>query len=160
MSLPTAIYRGLFAKVASAHNWDPRLLEAQVMVESSGNTKAMKTELQIQDASRGLMQVLYKTAHSLGLPDGHADDLFDPYVGVEYGLRALVDIAKWSHFSPEWAQGKWKLVSLPLPTNLRIVLARYNGGAHGNPREDGTLRNESYVERIELFFEAVTKETA
>lgn len=160
MSLPTAIFRAAFKKAAGAHLWDPRLLEAQALQESSGKTTAFRYEPAHGDGSFGLLQVMGNTARKLGLPPGQAEaSLCDPYIGLEFGCRALVDIVKWVGCADLWAQRRFVSVSLPLDPKLRAVLARYNGGGKDNPADDGSLRNEDYVRKVELYFESVVGET-
>lgn len=161
MSLPTAILRAAIKKVAAEYHWDWRVLEAHVMVESTGRPMAFRYEPAKQDGSFGLLQVMGNTARNLGLPQGTAEaSLCDPYVGLDYGMKALKDIVRWRKAEDLWAQGAFKSVNVPFPPKLREVLAVFNGGGVGNPREDGTLRNESYVQRVETFFQAVVQETA
>lgn len=161
MSLPTAIYRSAIAKAADKYLWDARLLEAQILVESSGKTTAFKYEPGHADGSFGLLQVLGNTARKLGLPPGQAEaSLCDPYIGLDFGLRTLRDIVRWVGCDVEWAQGQFKNVTQPLPPHLRTVLARYNGGGVGNPDTDGSLRNEAYVQKVEDYFKQVLQDTA
>jgi len=158
VSLPTAAFRDSFDKVGGQFLWDPRLLEAQAMVESSGLPRAFRYEPAKQDASFGLMQVLGTTARRLGLPSTQAEaSLCDAAVGIEYGMKALMDIVHWvgGECAQDRAGGAYKTLSLPLPAHVRTVLARYNGGGVGNPGADGSLRNEDYVKRVETHFAAV-----
>ena len=70
-----------FDKAATSFNIPVALLKAIAAKESSFNPKAYKSEPKIKDASRGLMQVLYRTATGLGFK-GKADDLFDPKTSI------------------------------------------------------------------------------
>lgn len=161
MAFPTAKYRPLFEKYGKTYRFDPRLLEAQALVESSGHAEAFRYEIALHDASFGLMQVLGRTARKLGLPENECEaSLCDPAIGILYGVKALVDICAWvgSSTDMERASGAYAHVSVPLPKNLRTVLARYNGGGKNNPDESGLLRNEDYVLRIEAHFEGVVKD--
>lgn len=162
MSLATAIYRPLFLKYAKAYRFDPRALEAQAMVESSGKATAFRYEAHKRDASYGLMQVLEATARKVGLPPSEmAASLCDAETGILYGCKAMTDICNWVGAECEMQRygGQYERMPAPFPKLYRIVLARFNGGGHLNPAPDGSLRNIQYVERVETFFHAVCQET-
>lgn len=59
-------------------------------VESQFNPKAYRAEPAINDASRGLMQILLGTARGVGFT-GKPDDLYDPATNVRYGSIFLRD---------------------------------------------------------------------
>lgn len=62
-----------------------------VMAAESGfNERAYRNEPHINDASRGLMQLLYRTARALGHA-GSAEDLYDPAVNIALGTQYLAD---------------------------------------------------------------------
>lgn len=68
-------------------------IKAFIGTESSFNPNAVRQEPTIADASRGLMQMLERTARGLGL-EGPIDQLFDPAVSIFYGtklMRELID---------------------------------------------------------------------
>lgn len=161
MSLPTAKYRTIFEKWGGSVLIDPRLIEAIAMTESSGQTDAVREEPQIDDASRGLMQVLERTAKNLGLT-GSADQLFEPNVGVEYGVKTLVqNLDAFNKSKQQRVNGTYAVLTEPLPREVRVALARYNGGSKKNPSPvDGSLRNEPYVKKVEKWFRAVVLDTA
>lgn len=66
-------------------------IKAIIGTESSFNPNAYRAEPQINDASRGLMQVLEKTARGLGYA-GPVEDLFNPAVSIDLGTRLLKDL--------------------------------------------------------------------
>lgn len=90
------------------------LIKAIIAKESSFNSQAYKSEPQIKDASRGLMQVLYRTAVSLGYK-GMADDLFEPSTNIMYGTRLLADNIQRS-------------VKANIPNPIANAVAAYNAG--------------------------------
>ena len=157
MSLPSAQYRTIYAKLSGERFLDPRLVEAVVMTESSGLTDAVREEPQIGDRSRGLMQVLERTARGLGFPEHESmDRLFEPSVGVLYGVKLLAQNLDSINKGPKArTDGTYAVLTLPFPREIRIALARYNGGWRGNPQADGTLRNEAYVAKVERWFRRV-----
>lgn len=157
MALKSGDYRAIYAKHAGARLLDPRLIEAVVMTESSGRTDAIREEPQIGDRSRGLMQVLERTAKALSFPAGESfDRLFDPDVGVLYGVKVLTqNLDSANKGTKARTDGTYAVLTTPFPREIRIALARYNGGGRGNPGADGTLRNESYVQKVEGWFRKV-----
>ena len=73
------------------------LIKGIIAKESGFNPKAYKAEPHIGDASRGLMQVLNRTAKALGFV-GHVDELYDrtivkPTVALANSLWKKVDVA-------------------------------------------------------------------
>ena len=124
---------------AASREWriPPWLVKAVIATESSFNPAAHKDEpnLDPPDASRGLMQVLLKTARGLGYQGqpGHPRDLsglYSPQLSIQLGtklLRELVD-----RFPNEQWDG---------------IYAAYNAG---RPRrdEDGEFLNDEAVTRF------------
>jgi len=78
-----------------------------------------------------------------------AESLYDPETNIIYEsrlIRALLDQV--------WKQGLpniWEDISA-----YDFCFARYNGGSVGNPRDDGTLRNQSYVDKVWRAYDEVT----
>jgi soluble lytic murein transglycosylase-like protein len=74
----------------SAMKWNvpPDWIQAVILTESSGNPNAYRAEPAINDASYGLMQLLYSTAQSLGYT-GSPDGLYDPGVNIDLGTKLL-----------------------------------------------------------------------
>jgi len=75
-------YGPAIVKVSRMHNIDPRLIFATIMIESGGNTYAIRSEPSIGDASYGLGQILYGTARGLGYT-GTPENLYDPVTNIE-----------------------------------------------------------------------------
>lgn len=67
------------------------LVRAVIGAESGFNPKAYRAEPAIGDASRGLMQLLLKTARGLGY-QGTADGLYDPATNIDLGVRFLSEL--------------------------------------------------------------------
>src|SRR5436190_17055569 len=63
-------------------------IRAVIDVESGWNATAYRFEAKINDASYGLMQLLYRTAQGLGFT-GQPEDLYDPAVNIDLGARLL-----------------------------------------------------------------------
>jgi soluble lytic murein transglycosylase-like protein len=71
--------------------FDPALVMGVMQAESSFNPRAYRAEPQINDASYGLMQVLYSTAKDRGF-SGAPEGLYDPATNIALGMAQL----KWS----------------------------------------------------------------
>ncbi len=75
-------YGYLIRLSAEKYDLDPNLIFATIMVESCGNTYAIRQEPRIHDASYGLGQLLYGTARGIGYR-GTPEGLFDPAVNID-----------------------------------------------------------------------------
>jgi soluble lytic murein transglycosylase-like protein len=110
-------------KVAARHNVSPDLVAAVIEAESEFNPRAVSRR-----GARGLMQLMPKTAKTLGV-----DDPFDPRENIEAGvrhLRALMD---------------------RFGDNLPLVLAAYNAGEVAVIKHRGVppyRETRAYVKRI------------
>ena len=130
------------------------LINALIMVESSGNPYAMRyedhyrwlynvdqivgsmglhrdTEVQAQKTSWGLLQVMGAVARELGCKKRFLTYLLDPKIGIEYGCMHLKNLYN--------RHGSWE----------RAVSA-YNFG-HVSYAENGKFRNQRYVDRVMEF---------
>jgi soluble lytic murein transglycosylase-like protein len=81
-NLVWARYGYLIRSTAAEYDLDPNLIFATIMVESGGNTYAVRQEPRIHDASYGLGQLLYGTARGIGYR-GTPEGLFDPAVNID-----------------------------------------------------------------------------
>lgn len=75
-------YGTLIREAAAKYNLDPNLIFATIMIESGGNTRAIRHEPRINDASYGLGQILYGTARGIGYR-GTPEGLFDPATNID-----------------------------------------------------------------------------
>jgi hypothetical protein len=115
-----------------AANVDPLLIKAIIAQESGFNPQAQRAEPRLNDASRGLMQILYATARGLGY-SGSPDGLFDPDTNLTYGTAYL---------SQQLMRYGGDMLS---------AAAGYNAGtARKNP--DGTFVNQAYVDGVERYY--------
>jgi soluble lytic murein transglycosylase-like protein len=69
------------------------IVKAIIGAESAYNPRAYRAEVKINDASRGLMQVLYRTAKGVGYT-GSAEGLFDPATSIHVGVKYLSDLVR------------------------------------------------------------------
>lgn len=72
------------------------LIKAVIMTESSFQPNAYRAEPAIKDGSYGLMQLLFRTAVSLGFPNDPAQHarLFDPPTNIDLGVKLLSQLQK------------------------------------------------------------------
>jgi len=66
------------------------VIKAVIAQESGFNPTAYRAEPKIGDASRGLMQVLERTARGLGMT-GSTEQLFNPPINIDLGARLLAE---------------------------------------------------------------------
>ena len=85
----------------------PVLIKAVIGTESSFNPSAFREEKtasgEIWDTSYGLMQLLFRTAVSLGFPDDRSRymELMDPAVNIHYGTILLKQLIARYGFNPK-----------------------------------------------------------
>lgn len=81
-------YDGIIRPMAAQQAVPVALVKAVIAHESRFVPTAIRGEPQLNDASRGLMQLLLATARELGF-NGEADALFNPGVNIPLGVRYL-----------------------------------------------------------------------
>lgn len=79
-------YGHLIKSAAERYDLDPNLIFATIMIESGGNTYAIRHEPRLNDASYGLGQILYSTARGIGYT-GTPTGLYDPAVNIDLIAR-------------------------------------------------------------------------
>jgi soluble lytic murein transglycosylase-like protein len=84
-------YDYLFSQYAEGFDIPFAWLKGIAQAESSLNPRAYRYEAKINDASYGLMQILYGTAKGLGY-DGPAEGLYDPDTNVALGAQLISDL--------------------------------------------------------------------
>jgi soluble lytic murein transglycosylase-like protein len=121
------------ATAAARHGVPVVLIKAVIGQESGFDPNAYRAEPQINDASRGLMQVLLSTARGLGFT-GDPQGLYDPATNVDLGAKLLKQ-------------------NLDRGGSVDSALSAYNGGfrpslGFGVPLANGQYRNQSYVDGV------------
>ena len=81
-------YDEIISRAAERYSVPFEWLKAIIGTESSFNPRAYRAEPSINDASYGLMQLLVRTARSLGF-DGTTEELFDPEVNIMLGAKLI-----------------------------------------------------------------------
>ena len=84
-------YDALIAAAAERYNVPFSWVKAVAGAESNFDPWAMRLEPKINDASRGLMQVLMRTARALGY-QGDEQGLFDPATNIDLGAKLLGEL--------------------------------------------------------------------
>ena len=107
---------------------------AVVEIESAFDPEAYRYEAHINDASIGLMQVLYSTARDRGLVGGPAE-LFEPLSNIRYGMGQMF----WTY---EYLTGRLNR----LPTDFEWIGA-YNIGVGAMFRGTAQDSAKAYVNR-------------
>ena len=79
-------YGHVIKRSARKYDISKELIFSTIMIESGGNTYAIRHEPSIGDASYGLGQLLYGTAVGIGF-EGSPQDLYDPEVNIELIAR-------------------------------------------------------------------------
>lgn len=83
-----------FIRNAAANYTVPETwIRAVIETESSWNPTAYRAEPKINDASYGLMQLLYRTARGLGYV-GTTDGLYDPEININLGTKLLGELRR------------------------------------------------------------------
>lgn len=122
-------YDALISRAAGLYAVPAGIIKAVIATESSFRPWALREEPRIGDRSRGLMQILEKTARGLGF-QGDLELLCDPEVNIMLGTKLLAQLYR--RFGPSWAD----------------ALAAYNGGT---PRKvNGRLVPilQTYVDKV------------
>ncbi len=114
------------------------LIKAVIAKESSFKSDAIRQEPRIHDASRGLMQVLERTAKALGYK-GKPEELLIPAVSINYGTKLLKQNLKISK------------------DNVKNAVSAYNAGfsrkrkGDGKRDKNGRLINQDYVDDVYVY---------
>lgn len=145
---------------ALKYGLDPRLVEAQVVVESAGHADAFRVEMAFFEsymkgkpewaytldnprpyaASYGLMQCLYAVAVELGFhPLEPPEHLFVPATNLEFGCRKLAELVAWANGPAFTGDASMR---------LHAALAAFNGGKRGNAPDEFPDRNARYADAI------------
>lgn len=85
------MFDSFVSKYAAIYSVPEAWIQAVIQTESSGNPNAYRAEPRINDASYGLMQLLFGTAKKLGYT-GEPNGLFDPDTNIRLGAKLLADL--------------------------------------------------------------------
>ncbi len=131
-------YNDIIDKNAVVHGVPAALIKALIAKESSFNPNAKKYEAHLNDSSWGLMQILFRSAQTLGYT-GKPEGLTDPKINIYYGTYHLANNLK-------IAGGK-----------IDVAVAAYNAGWSKVRKGDaprnaqGQFINQSYVDDVSVY---------
>ena len=147
----------IFTNMAKKYKLPKLLLKAVAQVESALDPNAYRFEPKywvrymkddpiwrgkdpkIVSASYGLMQILVKTSWDMGFR-GKPEDLYDPLTNINLGAKLLK--ANIEMVTDRKIHIKHQLFP------VLVAICWYNGGSRGNPDHDGSLRNQSYADKV------------
>jgi hypothetical protein len=122
-------YHSLIVKTACRYKVEPAIIKAIIMAESGFDPKAVS-----KVGARGLMQLMPRTARSLGV-----EDIFKPAHNIDAGVRYF-------KYLLDKYDGK-----------IRLALAAYNAGSN-NVRKYGGVppfkATEFYINKVLKYYEA------
>jgi soluble lytic murein transglycosylase-like protein len=127
------------------------LIKGMVEVESAFNPKAFRREVAINDASRGLMQLLFRTAKMIE-PNLSPDDLFDPSLNIRIGAEYLRrQIARYGgkrwHGVSAYNAGTARIATAP--TTICLARDQVTGRCiHQWTAQPGDFLNQPYVDKV------------
>lgn len=149
--------------LASGARWNVPvpLLKALTAVESEFSPRAIRQEPQLKpvnipgleqggDASRGLMQLLYRTAWALGY-HGAADGLYDPKTNIDLGAKYFGDLLAAA------VNNGYGIGAAVSSYNAGGSADRYGDGKRSTSRKDGRVSeggelapfvNQAYVNKV------------
>lgn len=142
-------YNGIISDISAQYRVPVALIKAIIGQESGFSERAYRDEPQIQDGSRGLMQILLGTARTLGYT-GQPDGLYDPTTNITLGTRFLADLLN------NAASHGWNIDSAVSSYNAGNSADRPGDGKRSTSRKDGTTNgaqlapfvNQSYVNTV------------
>jgi len=122
------LYHMFIIQTASHHQIDPALIKAIIMAESGYNTKAVSKK-----GAKGLMQLMPKTAQSLGV-----EDIFNPHQNIAGGVQYFKQMV--NRFNGD----------------VKLALAAYNAGSRNVRNYNGVppfKATHSYIKKVFKYYQ-------
>jgi len=118
------------------------LVKGMIALESGFNPKAYRYEKHIDDASRGLMQILLRTARAVGFK-GEKEALFKPHTNIFYGVKHLKNL--YSRYK-DWPKA---IVSYNMGSPVTAAKqTAYQAKLYGKAKPSWTFANEPYLTKV------------
>jgi len=132
--VPLAVLKGFFA------------------LESQFDAKSYRAEPQINDASYGIAQTLYKTAQGVGYK-GTPEGLFDPYTSAKYGARFIAQLHKKYPNDLDVIAAYNAGYPRPITKTTQFIadLFKYPIAYKTNPPAGWVYANQCYVDRVAAY---------
>jgi soluble lytic murein transglycosylase-like protein len=139
---------------ATAYGLPRALFKGLVTVESGWNPNAVRQEVAIGDASRGLTQVLLATARGEGFT-GTVADLFDPAtnlgIGASYLARQYRRTGAWDAALAAYNGGPGAGVPVTVPTVVILARDQQTGvPIRTFTAQPGQYRTQPYVDSVNV----------
>ncbi len=123
-------------------------LKGLAAMESAFNPAAYREEAAIKDASYGLMQILFRTAQSVGFT-GKPEELFDAGTNLSWGSKFFAGLVK---RYPAYldAVAAYNMGSPRKAKDLKPGTGTYDTivRIYGKPGPDWVYQNQPYVDRV------------
>ena len=122
------LYHMFIIQTASHYQVDPALIKAIIMAESGYNTKAVSKR-----GAKGLMQLMPKTAQSLGV-----EDIFNPHQNITGGVQYFKHLV--NRFNGD----------------VKLALAAYNAGSRNVRNYNGVppfKATRSYIKKVFKYYQ-------
>ena len=122
------LYHMFIIQTASHYQIDPALIKAIIMAESGYNTKAISKK-----GAKGLMQLMPRTAQSLGV-----EDIFNPHQNITGGVQYFKQMV--NRFNGD----------------VKLALAAYNAGSRNVRNYNGVppfKATRSYIKKVFKFYQ-------
>ena len=121
------------------------LAKGLVSVESRFDANAWRAEPHLgpTEGSRGLMQILERTAKGVGFA-GDPRGLFDPNINLRYGLKFFAELLSKPTYSVADAIASYNMGSPRPAAKTTPLITRL----YGAPKPDWVYANEPYVRRV------------
>lgn len=146
-------YTDIIIGAAAQYNVPVELLQATIAQESEFNPNAYRAEPQINDASRGLMQLLLGTAQGLGYT-GTPDGLYDPTTNIYLGAKYIAGNVAYAESN---GYGIDSAISM---FNAGPSVERPGDGQRTTDDASGPFVNQAYVNSVESLMTYFTQYNA
>lgn len=129
------LYHMFIIQTASDHQVDPALIKAIIMAESGYNTRAVSKK-----GAKGLMQLMPRTARSLGV-----EDIFNPHQNIAGGVQYFKQMV--NRFNGD----------------IKLALAAYNSGSRNVLNYNGVppfKATRSYIKKVFRYYQLYKNQMA
>jgi hypothetical protein len=128
------------------------VLKGFFALESQFNPKSYRAEPEINDASYGIAQILFKTAQKLGY-SGTPEGLYDPYTSAKYGAKFLAQLHRQYPDNLDVIAAYNAGYPRPISATTAYIanLYKYPISYKTNPPAGWVYANQCYVDRVAAY---------